>query len=72
MNAKKTDAQSRLYCVHYVPSNIDCSDCHSTEKDYLIRPLSTAFSSISTTTQTKLMSWPTNISKKQEFKFKKY
>ncbi|CAF3576137.1 unnamed protein product [Adineta steineri] len=35
----KTDAQSRLYCVHYVPSNIDCSDCHSTEKDYLNRPL---------------------------------
>ncbi|CAF0896298.1 unnamed protein product [Rotaria sordida] len=35
----QTDTQSRLYCVHYVPANIDCSDCHSTEKDYKNRPL---------------------------------
>jgi hypothetical protein len=35
----KADTQSRLYCVHYVPSTTDCPDCHSTEKDYLNRPL---------------------------------
>jgi hypothetical protein len=35
----KTDVQSRLYCAHYVPSNIDCPNCHSIEKDYRNRPL---------------------------------
>lgn len=35
----KTDGQSRLYCAHYVPANIDCSNCHSIEKDYKNRPL---------------------------------
>ncbi|CAF1344638.1 unnamed protein product [Rotaria sp. Silwood1] len=33
------DTHSRLYCVHYVPSNIDCPDCRLTEKDYINRPL---------------------------------
>lgn len=35
----KNDAQSRLYCSHYQPSNIDCPDCRLTEKDYKNRPL---------------------------------
>ncbi|CAF2510278.1 unnamed protein product [Rotaria sp. Silwood2] len=35
----QTDTQTRLYCVHYIPANIDCSDCRSTEKDYKNRPL---------------------------------
>jgi hypothetical protein len=35
----KTDAQSRLYCIHYVPSNTDCPDCRLTETDYINRPL---------------------------------
>ncbi|CAF1345744.1 unnamed protein product [Rotaria sordida] len=33
------DTHSRLYCVHYVSSNIDCLDCRLTEKDYINRPL---------------------------------
>ena len=35
----QADAQSRLYCSHYVPSNIDCPDCHAIERDYTNRPL---------------------------------
>ena len=35
----KSRDQSRLYCAHYIPSNIDCPDCHSIEKDYANRPL---------------------------------
>jgi hypothetical protein len=35
----KAGAQSRLYCYHYVPSNIDCSECRQVEVDYNNRPL---------------------------------
>ncbi|CAF0794718.1 unnamed protein product [Rotaria sp. Silwood1] len=35
----QADSQSRLYCAHYIPADIDCSDCRSTEKDYKNRPL---------------------------------
>lgn len=35
----QADAQTRLYCAHYIPSDVECPECRSKEKDYANRPL---------------------------------
>ena len=35
----KADGHSRLFCAHYVSSDVECPECRSKEKDYANRPL---------------------------------
>ena len=43
----KIDGQSRLFCVHHIPSDIDCVECQKSEKDYPNRSLYAPLSKLS-------------------------